>query len=152
MFKKDIIPEIAMVFYLSGKNQVDFDLDEVTKKIGIKPSVARKKHEFPKVSIDNGSAHDYWSFEIREACDVITIPSKRLYDVFFDKKDIIDELCKKYNLEVNFTLVAHLYCGTNPLSNIPKEVLKFISSFDTELGLDLYCYDDNNTLDLKSLD
>lgn len=152
MFGKDIIPEIALSFTLSGLNKIDFDIDEVTRKLKIEPTRARKKHEFPQASIDAGIASDYWDFEIREGCDDISIPSKKLFDVLFPKKDVIDNLCKELNLEVNFTVIMHLSCGTNPLNEIPKEVMQFISSFNTGLGFDLYCYNEDNTLNLKPID
>ena len=152
MFGKDIIPEISISFTLSGIDNADFDIDEITKRIKIQPTKARKKHEFPQVSIDAEIACDYWSFEIREACDDISFPSKKLYNKLFDKTDIIKKLCIEQNLEVHFEVVMHLSCGTNPLNEIPREVMSFISSFNAGLGFDLYCYNENNTLDLKSLD
>ena len=134
-------------------NGEDFDLDVVTDTLGIKPTRARKKSEFPQPSIDSGIAGTHWSYKVREEyCDDISIPFDKILNVFNGKASIINKLCKDMNLYTFFSVIIHVKTGNRPLNDISKEALSFVASINATIGFDLYCYDEDNYLKLEAIE
>lgn len=122
----------------------EFDLEFVTNKLGINPTRARKRCDFPQPSIDAGFATDEWSYEVREKnCDNIAVPFNKIYNLFREKVDDINNLCNDINIIADFTVIIYTKTGNTALNCISKEILSFVASIHAKIGFDLYCYEDN---------
>ncbi|MCL2859040.1 MAG: DUF4279 domain-containing protein [Oscillospiraceae bacterium] len=146
------IPIISVSFCLNNIDKKDFNIDEVTNRIGIVPTKTRRKNEFPQSSIEAGIAMTEWVLTIREEkCQDISIPFIKIINSLKDKKDIIKTLCNDLELTPYFTVIIHLKTGNRPLNGIPNDIISFISSINAGIGFDLYCYDKNNDFEIERL-
>ena len=132
---------VAVSICLLSKDNKDFNLDEITNRIELKPTFARKWSEFPKGSIEANVAVTHWNLEIRENnCNDISIPLEKIYDLLSNKIDVIGTLCDDLNLEIDFTIVIHAKYDDLPLIQIPKQFISFIALINAEIGMDFYFY------------
>lgn len=123
-------------------NGEDFNIDEVTDRLGTKPTRAGKACDLPQASIDSGIAKTGWCFEVREIkCDDISIPFDKMFNLLSSKKNIILELCKDMNLEVTFCVILHIESNSiRALGDISREAISFVTSIKGSIGFDCYFY------------
>lgn len=131
----DFVPSIKVTFYLSAD---EFDLDEVTQKIGIIPTIARKKDSFPPTAL----ACTIWALSIKEErCKAICFLFEELLNMLRPKEKLITDICKDYNIEASFEVVIHMQDGDGPEIVLPREVISFAATINAEIGFDIYCYE-----------
>ena len=135
----DFIPSIKVAFYISADK---FDIDEVTRKVGINPTGTRTNADFPEQSIAAGVAKTIWWFEVEEEnCIAVSILFKKLLIILDSKSKIINAICNDYGLETGFEVVIHCQDGNNPELVLTREIVAFAASINAEIGFDLYCYE-----------
>lgn len=131
-----MIPTIRVKIYLTADK---LDLAEVTRRLGVTPNRARKKSEWPQVSIDLGIAVDEWNYGTPEKrCLSVDVSFKEMYATMGPKTDIIKELIRKYNLETGFVVVV---CGESvnlPEMQLSEEIIAFAASINASIGFDMY--------------
>jgi len=132
----DFIPSIKVTFYIMAD---EFDLEEVTRRLGINPTETRTKDSFPP----QGLAHTSWSLDVEEKdCCAVAILFEEMLEVLGGKSETIKTLCDDYNLETSFVVVIHMQGEDNPEMFLPREVISFAASINADIGFDLYCYCD----------
>ena len=118
----------------------------------LSPTEAKKTEDFPEASIRAGIGRTFWSFEVREEnCRDISVPFTKLYNQLYHKVDTIRKLCRDLNLITGFVVTIHTKCGNIPLDNISRDVVSFASSINADIGIDLYCYDEDDDFDLRAI-
>lgn len=76
------------------------------------------------------------------------IPLRMLYDILYEKKDIILKYIEKYSLESKFCITLCL--SDNPEIMIPKEVLELAAYLKAFIEFDTYLdYDENEKIILS---
>jgi len=134
--KEFTIPSIIIYFSLVKNDNINYGY--ITQKLKLNPMKENKNE---------------WVYEVIENnCDNINIPSNKMLDILYNKMEIINDLCKKYRLEVHFTFVISVKIGNSPLSKISKEFISFASSINAQMGFDLYCYEEDGRFPIKEFD
>jgi len=129
-------------FCLTGEN---FDFEEITKIMGVTPTLTRRKDEFPQQSIAAGVACAEWILELEEKnCTAISIVFDNLYNILKDKTIIINNLCNEYDIKAWFEIVVHTKEENGPELVLTRENIKFASSLNAGIGFNLY-YNEGET-------
>ena len=140
----DFIPSIKVKFFITGD---DFDLDEVTNRVGINPTRARTKDSFPPQTIQAGFACNEWLIETTEEnCLAVAIKFEEMLSMLKGKTENIKSLCDDYNLETGFVIVIHMVGEDNPEMILPREVISFAASMNADIAFDMYVYCDGEPL------
>ena len=130
----DNMPRISVSFCLSADL---FDLDYVTKTLGIQPTAARTRDSFRIKEV----AHTEWYIAIvKENCFAVSIPFGEMVHLLENKIEAINRLRSELNLEVIFVIVIHMKDGDGPEVVLPREIVSFAASINAEIAFDLYCY------------
>lgn len=130
-------PEIYAEMHLVFDN--DFDVNMITKFIGIEPSVCmnRKQTTINPLTKQNNVA--FW-----------TIRSKSFneYDAKYAIEDLvlsieckislIKEICEKNNGNVIFTIVPLFYYQNKPAIYFERNFLKIVNELNAEIEVDMY--------------
>ncbi|MDR2913263.1 MAG: DUF4279 domain-containing protein [Tannerella sp.] len=134
----EYFPLIRIKFQLTGDK---FDIDNVTKQLGLQPSRTRKKEEWPISTINAGLAGDLWQLNtICVTSKCVNEQFKILLNNLYGKENIINKLCKEYDLSTQFEVVIHAVETNSPAIVLDKDVIKFLASIDSDVGFDLYIY------------
>lgn len=135
----DFIPRIEVTFYIMAD---EFDLNEVTCRLGVTPTETRTKDSYPHQSIAAGVAHTEWSIDlVEENCIAVSFLFEKLLNVLSGKEKLITQVCDDFNLEAGFVVVIHMKDGDSPEVILPREVVAFAAAINAEIGFDLYCYE-----------
>jgi len=131
----DFIPSIKIKFYFAG---YEFDLDQVTSRLGIVPDVARTRDDWPTKHY----VETIWAIEIEEYnCIAISLLFEKLLAIIKSKGAIIRDICSDCDAEVGFVIVAHYQDGSKPELTLTREIISFAASINAEIGFDIYCYE-----------
>lgn len=126
------LPLIQITFCLSGD---EFNLDEVSSRLNIKPTETKKRSEFPIKEW----AHTYWALSTqKEHSRAISIQFKKIIDILSTKVDVIIDLCREKDLEINFIITIYMLGNDRPEIVLTKEIVKFISLLSAEVDFDFY--------------
>ena len=128
---------IKVIFVLSTENNF-VDFDEITERLGISEYKIRKKSDFPIQSVNAGLSVNEWSFNIKEECRAVSDMIDKIRDILDNKEDTIEDLCKKYGLNVTLTVVAEEEKYGYPEIFLTKENIKFLTGINAEIGFDIY--------------
>ena len=130
------IPKISIELNFNGG---DVDLGLITEELGINPTKARTKEDWPQVSIDMGLAHDSWSFSSgnKESLSVSCV-FEEFISTFSGKEEIINKLMSKYALESILIILIKAEGDEKPELILNKNCIKFASKIGAEIHLDLY--------------
>ena len=135
----DFIPSIKVIFCLSAN---EFNLDEVTCRLGVAPTRTKTRDSFPPQSIAADVAKTMWAIEIKEDnCWGVRVLFREILKILCGKEQLIKRLCDDYNLEVHFEVVIHMKDGDSPEVVLPQEVILFAAAINAEIGFDLYCFE-----------
>jgi hypothetical protein len=135
----DFIPSIKVMFCVVAD---EFDIDQVTRRMGLIPTETRTKDCFPPQSIIAGVASTLWVMEVKEEhCWGVRSLFEEMLDILRGKEVLIKEICDDYSLEVNFEVVIHMKDGDSPEVVLPREVVSFAAAINAEIGFDIYCYE-----------
>jgi hypothetical protein len=131
-----MIPTIRVKIYLTADK---FDLAEVTRRIGVIPTRAREKSEWPQVSIDLGFAVDEWNYETPEKqCLSVEESFREMLAIMAPKITVIKELIQEFQLETSLLVIV---CGETmnlPEMYLSKEIIAFAASINASIGFDMY--------------
>ena len=131
----DFIPSIKVIFGIFAD---EFDLDEITRRIGVIPTKARTKDSFRVQTL----ACTEWVLETgQENVIAIDIQFKKMLKMLEGKADVIKRVCDEYNLETNFVVVIHTMVCEEPELVLSREVIAFAAAINAEIGFDLYSYE-----------
>ena len=137
-----IVPSVKAIFYItSSKNE--FDLGEVSRRLGVTPTRTRRKADFPP----QAPAQTSWSLAVKEenassAGAVLDKLIRRLagdYPLEAAKK--IVRLCEEFDAEASLEIVIHMQSGDSPEVRLFSAQLLFAAAIGAEIGFDLYCYE-----------
>ena len=138
---KTSLRSISINFILSTSNKNDFNLNEITNILKLMPTRTRKWFDFPQASIDADIAETHWDYKIeQENCQEVSIPFKKMYDILYNKSDIINKIANSFELNIEFLVVIHAESERNIINEIPKEIISFLSSINASLTIDSYYY------------
>ena len=137
-----MVPSVKAIFYItSGKNE--FDLEEVSRQLGVAPTRTRRKADFPP----QVPAQTSWSLEIKEenAPSVGAVLDKLIHRLTgenaFENAEKLCTLCSDLSASPRFEIVIHMQSGDGPEVVLsPKQVL-FAAAIGAEINLDLHCYE-----------
>ena len=137
-----IVPSVKAIFYItSSKNE--FDLGEVSHRLGVTPTRTRQKADFPP----QAPAQTSWSLEVKEenAFSVGAVLDKLIrrlagdYPLEAAKK--IVRLCEEFDAEASLEIVIHMRNGDSPEVRLFSAQLLFAAAIGAEIDFDLYCYE-----------
>ncbi len=137
-----IVPSVKAFFYItSSKNE--FDLGEVSRRLGVTPTRTRRKADFPP----QAPAQTSWSLEVKEenAFSVGAVLDKLIrrlagdYPLEAAKK--IVRLCEEFDAEASLEIVIHMRNGDSPEVRLFSAQLLFAAAIGAEIDFDLYCYE-----------
>ena len=130
----DEISRIRITFYLSAD---EFDLENTTQKMGIVPTIARRKSDFPPT----GLARTLWGIDlVEEDCIAVSILFKKLLKILESKQQTINAMCSEFGLKTSFEIAIHMNHPHHPEMVLTSDIVEFAASIGAEIGFDLYCY------------
>lgn len=126
------IPKIQAVFYISGK---DFEPDEITKMINIKPSSCRSMRNAPVKEY----AKSFWALKTeKEDSKTISCILQQLIDMLKEKEDLILSVIEKYNCKIRFTINIWIEDGERLEMLLTRENLEFVNEIGADIAFDLF--------------
>ncbi|MFJ6211623.1 DUF4279 domain-containing protein [Lysinibacillus sp. NPDC092081] len=134
--------QVKIYFSLFGD---DFPIDDVTEKLEITPTDTYKKGDLiqnrsifirKETSWDLGTGYQF-SLDVNDQL-------KQIIGMLQNKSSIINEIKEAYSLECKFFIVIKIEKGNTPALYLDKDIIKFASSIEAEIDVDLYAnpYDD----------
>ncbi|MCY9549980.1 DUF4279 domain-containing protein [Lysinibacillus xylanilyticus] len=134
--------QVKIYFSLFGD---DFSIDDVTEKLEITPTDTYKKGDLiqnrsifirKETSWDLGTGYQF-SLDVNDQL-------KQIIGMLQNKSSIINEIKEAYSLECKFFIVIKIEKGNTPALYLDKDIIKFASSIEAEIEVDLYAnpYDD----------
>ena len=137
-----IVPSVKAIFYItSSKNE--FDLGEVSRRLGVTPTRTRRKADF----LPQAPAQTSWSLEVKEenAFSVGAVLDELIHRLAGDgpleaAKKIV-RLCEEFDAEASLEIVIHMRNGDSPEVRLFSAQLLFAAAIGAEIGFDLYCYE-----------
>ncbi|MED3804988.1 DUF4279 domain-containing protein [Lysinibacillus xylanilyticus] len=134
--------QVKIYFSLFGD---DFSIDDVTEKLEITPTDTYKKGDLiqnrsifirKETSWDLGTGYQF-SLDVNDQL-------KQIIGMLQNKSSIINEIKEAYSLKCKFFIVIKIEKGNTPALYLDKDIIKFASSIEAEIDVDLYAnpYDD----------
>lgn len=134
--------QVMVYFNLFGD---EFPIDEVTKKLGVTPSLTYKKGDIipPRNSYRKETAWEL-SSDYQESCDVKE-QMDQVMEPLKNQAFIINQIKEDYKLECKFFIVIIMKNGDTPALYLDSEQIEFANGIKAEFDIDLYAtpYDDN---------
>lgn len=113
----------------------EFDLNEVTKSLQLKPTLAKSKSRpTPK--------HTYWQYSVHagESLDLEKVLLE-IINIFEPKIETIIELKNKWSLSTRLQFVIEIDCAedkSTPFFPLNSRVINFLSKTGTDVDFDIY--------------
>jgi len=131
--------QVMVYFSLFGD---EFPIDEVTKRLGITPTLSYKKGEliprrnyshihYRKETAWDLSSGYQESYDVKEQMDQVLGPIK-------NQVAVINQLKEDYKLECKFFIVIIMENGDTPGLYLDNEQIEFASRIKAEFDIDLY--------------
>ncbi len=130
-----IMPKIGVKFFITGEDHKDFDLDEVTAKLGIEPTRTQKQEV-----LRNGTVKaTYWLFALPKV-EALSIDDRmnEMRLILSGKKDIIKQLCESRGLCATFEVNITAASDELPEIYITSDFLAFAGELNADLGIAMY--------------
>mgnify|MGYP005839901331 CR=1 FL=1 len=128
----ELLPQIRISFFLTGD---EFSIEDVTRKMDIKPTKTREKKDFPIKDF----AHTSWELcTQKESCKVVSWQFEKLLKILKGKESIIKQICNDYNIETGFLISIFMINEDKPEMVLTKDIISFLASINAEVGFDLY--------------
>ncbi|WP_409292788.1 DUF4279 domain-containing protein [Peribacillus sp. SCS-37] len=129
--------QVSAAFILIGE---DFPIDDVTERLGLKPSVSyRRGDRIPNRSSVRFRKETCWALETGyEASLDVNIQLHTIINQIQGKADLIKAIKAEYSLDCKFEIVIIIEDGDTPAFYLDKEILAFAAGIGTELDVDLY--------------
>lgn len=130
-----VMPKIGVNFFISGVNDQDFDLDEVTAKLGIEPTRTQKQEV-----LRNGTVKPtYWLFALPKV-EALAIDDRmnEMRLLLSGKESAINELCEIRGLSADFEVNITAASDELPEIYITSDFLAFAGELNADLGIAMY--------------
>lgn len=126
------LPQVKVSFFFSGD---EFNTDEITAQMKIKPTETRKKEDFPIKEL----AHTYWLLDTpKESCKVVSWQFEKIMNLLVGKEIIIKRICNNYKINAEFLIDIWMENGDKPEMVLTKDIISFLAAINAEVGFDLY--------------
>jgi len=118
----------------------DFEIDNVTQMLGIKPTEKKVKGSIPegrkrpcietswKLSTEEEQSHD------------VNEQLRQLTDLLDDKKEILRDIRMSMDVDFDFVIVVKIENGEKPAMHFHSETLSLISYLKADIDIDIYIY------------
>jgi hypothetical protein len=130
-------------------NDDDFDVNEITKRLGVTPTTVFNKGDEDGINPQTGEKlyHGYREWELATE-----------YKTTYDASDVIDEIIEKikhsvkeiiklqkeYNIECSMCVVTNVEGQTQPSLFLSREHIAFLHSINAAIDFDQYWYGSDN--------
>ena len=129
---------------LQGEEFADYPLKMVTEHLSIQPTQTWKLGERVHPNKSNNPlerTNTCWKYKTDK---IETVDSEDvllpILEVFQSKEAVINQLKKKFNLEVSLVVVSEVYNGEMPALVLHPEFSRFLASIDARLEFDTYVF------------
>lgn len=130
-----VMPKIGVNFFISGVGYKDFDLDEVTAKLGIEPTRTQKQEV-----LRNGTVKPtYWLFALPKV-EALAIDDcmNEMRLMLSGKESAINELCESRGLSADFEVNITAASDELPEIYITSDFNAFAGSINADIGIGMY--------------
>ena len=127
---------VSVYLTLAGKS---FDVDYVTRKIGIAPTFTRSKDEV----LGNGRlfGHTEWGIGIEEEISLdIEKQLNKILLMVHDEASILSSLSNELGAEWHFMFVVRIWDGVVPSMFLSKEFISFAAGICAQIDFDTYVF------------
>lgn len=126
------MPKVQVVFYITG---TDFEPEDITEILKIKPSSFKSMKEFPVKEY----AKSFWALITdKEQVYKISGVFQQLVDFLEKKEEIIKKVVAKFGCETRFTVNIWIEDGERPEMVLNRETLSFVNRLDADIAFDLF--------------
>lgn len=116
----------------------DFDPEEITSYIGLKPSKIWYKGEKIQNSAIKRKKNGWLLSTGREISLDLDIQIREITDSIKPHISKIIEICQKFNLETELSCAIYIEDDKIPSIHFEKDILKIISDLKAEIDIDIY--------------
>lgn len=118
----------------------DFSPEEISERLGLEAYRAWRLGD-PRPGSDRNYAFSNWQGCYQESPGINAGEQcRKITEILLDKKDILKELKKEYNIYYTISVVSNIYDAEQPIMYFEKDVIKFCSETETEIDIDQYIY------------
>ena len=117
----------------------DFNVELVTKTLGITPNFTRDKKEILKNGKEFGDTEWGVAFQKHPSWDIEEHFNEMLR-LFKGKEEKLVEVAEKCNAEWNLVYVIEIENGDKPAIGFTKSMISFLYDIKAEVGFDYYIY------------
>ena len=131
------VTNVQVNFTISSEN--DFCHEELTERIGLKPTYLRKKGELLK----NGRKFHLSEWGIGTEYEPSLNIDNQLFKIteqLIGKECIINDMCYKNSAKCHFVIVINVEEGKIPVMAFDQDFIHFASSINAQVGFDLYVF------------
>ena len=115
----------------------DFELSNVSSKLGIFPTYTRNKDELLKNGREFGRTEWGIGFECEPSID-IEDQYRKILSMVQDKTDILTQLCVECDAEWHILFVVYIENGDVPALYLSKGFIAFAAAIGAQVGFDTY--------------
>jgi hypothetical protein len=121
----------------------DFNPDEITDKLGLKPrSIARQGEEYfvgPR-KVRKIWEFNHWDYELKTRTNdfIGDTIDKFFKETIIPRLNDIKEISQKSRI-TRLIIVQYYYIGHNPGYGFEKEQIKILADMNAEIDMDIYC-------------
>lgn len=117
----------------------DFDVNEITKKIGINPTECKKRCETKVSPLTNKQIEGYWTLKSRVLNEWdIKVVLDDLVSSFADKLSEIKGICDTNGGEVVFDIVPSFSPDNTPAIYFDRDFLDVVHYLNATIQIDMY--------------
>lgn len=135
-----VLPLISVGFCMTSDSA---DLERISEVLNLTPSRSRRKEAWPRASIEAGIACDSWEIDTEQTTSKsVDAECDKMIDILEGKEEVIQSLCKEYNMKTHFEVVIHMNSMETPAIFLEKETVAFLALINADIGFDIYTYDE----------
>jgi len=117
-----------------------FDLNEVTEKLGINPSETRVTGVIPEGK-KRPSIETSWSISTdKEDSYDVDVQTKKVLLLITEKVEELCEIKEKMNVSFILSLIVEVENGEKPALHFTSDTISFLGKIGAETDIDLYIY------------
>lgn len=135
MTKSRKLPLIGVNFFVDDMDDQDFDIDEVTAKLGLEPTETQKQ-----TVLKNGTVKpSYWLLALPKV-EALSIDDRlnEMRLMLIGKKNVIKELCESRGLCATFEVTITADSDELPEIYITSDFLAFAGELNADIGIAMY--------------
>ncbi|WP_455813226.1 DUF4279 domain-containing protein [Pseudomonas graminis] len=117
-----------------------FDLNEITERLGINPSEVRVKGVIPK-GRKRPSVETSWSISTdKEDSYDVDVQTKKVLSLIKEKVGDLCEIKEKMDVSFILSLIVEVENGEKPALHFTSDTISFLGKIGAESDIDLYIY------------